>query len=69
MISGDQVRSPSTIATIATDQSPQQGRQQIEILVSHQVTVEYSDGETAEWGSVSPTREAVVWVGERGGVR
>ena len=68
MISGDQVRSPSTIATIATDQSPQQGQKQIEILVSHQVTVEYSDAET-EGGSVSPTREAVVWVGERGGVR
>lgn len=61
MISGDQVRSPPTIAT---NQSPQQGQQNIEILVSHQVTVEYSDAET-EGGSVSQTREAVVWVGDR----
>ena len=55
--SGDRFSSPSTIA--AVHQSPQQD--QIQILVSRHVTVEYSDAE--EGVSESPVREAVAWAG------
>ena len=45
---------------MAVNQSPQQVHQ-IRILVSHQVTVEYSDAEEGVFES--PVREVVAWAG------